>query len=48
MARVWTVAAALVSTFAGASRLAGERPAQVLLVLGAVVALGLSRGPRRP
>ncbi|HWX23670.1 MAG TPA: hypothetical protein VN083_01450 [Vicinamibacteria bacterium] len=48
MATLWTATTALAATFTGVSRLAGERPSQVLLVLGAIVALGLSRAPRRP
>jgi hypothetical protein len=47
MGLLWTGIAGIASSFVGLSGLAGERPSQVLLVLGAIVALGLTALPRR-
>jgi hypothetical protein len=47
MGLLWTAVGGLAASFAGLSGLVGERPSQVLLVLGAIVALGLTANPVR-
>jgi hypothetical protein len=48
IALLWTAVAGLAASLVGIPGLSGEGSSQLLLVLGAIVALSLSRASRRP